>query len=43
MVETMTILMYVFQDTHGGASQMTPSNYENSTIVGCSGAYLTAL
>tara|TARA_Y100000401_G_scaffold51373_1_gene40222 strand:- start:358 stop:1422 length:1065 start_codon:yes stop_codon:yes gene_type:complete len=35
--------MYVFQDTHGGASQMTPSNYENTTIVGCSGAYVTAL
>jgi len=34
--------MYIFQDSNGGASQQEPSNYENSTIVGCSGAYLTA-
>ena len=33
--------MYVYQDNNGGGSQQTPSNYENSTIVGCSGGYLT--
>jgi len=35
--------MYVFERTHGGAAQATASgDYENGTIVGCSGAYITA-
>ena len=35
--------MYVYEHTHGGAAQATTSgDYENSTIVGCAGAYITA-
>ena len=35
--------MYVFEHTHGGATQATTSgDYENGTTVGCSGAYITA-
>tara|TARA_X000001382_G_scaffold74456_1_gene52052 strand:- start:466 stop:1053 length:588 start_codon:yes stop_codon:yes gene_type:complete len=35
--------MYVFERTSGGAAQATTSgDYENGTIVGCSGAYITA-
>ena len=35
--------MYVYERTAGGAAQATTSgDYENGTIVGCSGAYITA-
>jgi hypothetical protein len=35
--------MYVYELTHGGSVQATTSgDYENGTVVGCSGAYITA-
>jgi hypothetical protein len=35
--------MYVFEHTNGGAVQATTSgDYENGTVVGCAGAYITA-
>ena len=35
--------MYIYERTAGGAAQATTSgDYENGTVVGCSGAYITA-